>query len=801
MIVTYNWLKEFVDCDLPAHELADLLTMLGLEVERMEEVGGGMDDVVVAQVEEKYQHPNSDKLSLCKVNNGAEILTIVCGAQNFKAGDKVALAQIGAVLPGEFRIKRSKIRGEESYGMLCSEKELGLADDSAGIMILPAEFKLGTPVFAALGLKDTIFEVGLTPNRADCLSVIGIAREVAAKLGKTVSYQVHGLAEGSTPITDITTITVEAPELCPRYTARYISGCKIGPSPQWMVNRLKAVGLRSINNVVDVTNYVLMEYGHPLHAFDFNQLEEGKIIVRPAAEGERFATLDGQLRQLQPTDLTIRDGKKCVALAGIMGGQNSEISDVTTNILLESAYFNPSAIRRSSKRLGLHSESSHRFERGTDVNILPKALDRAMSLIAELAGGSVAKGIIDVYPQPLLPRKLSARIDRINQMLGLNLSADEVCQLFQRLEFAATQAGRGIVEVQVPSFRIDIEREIDLIEEVARLNGFEKIPVTMPQARVLSDLPSKQQRIGKKLRDLLVCQGLSEVINYSFFAPDAYDKILLPQDDYRRNTIKLLNPLSDEQSIMRTTLLPGLLETVARNSSFRTLTQRIFEMRRIYLPRHGNELPDEPLYAACLLTGMRSTEGWNQEKTEVDFYDAKGIMENIFDELNISGVSFEMRNPECFYHPGKAATINCSGQVIGSLGELHPTIQETYGKEKPLYYFEINCEKLLPLCKETVSVCSPSRFPATFRDIAMLIADETPADAVIACVKSVKAAEIEDVEIFDLYKGSNIPEGQKSIAIRVRYGSRDRTLSDDDVTPVHQRVIDMLKNKVNIVIR
>ncbi len=393
MIVTYNWLREFVDCDLPVAELSDLLTMLGLEVERVETVGAGMDDVVVAQVLEKNQHPNADKLSLCKVNNGTEILTIVCGAQNFKAGDKVALAQIGAVLPGEFKIKRSKIRGEESCGMLCSEKELGLAEESAGIMILSADLQLGMPVFSALGLKDTIFEIGLTPNRADCLSVIGIAREVAAKLGKKVKYPELRPVEGATAVTDITSVTIEAPELCPRYTARYVSGSKIGPSPQWMVNRLKAVGQRSINNVVDITNYVLMEYGHPLHAFDFKFLSKGKIVVRQAAEGEKFDTLDGQVRTLQSSDLTICDGERAVALAGIMGGKNSEIADDTTDILIESAYFNPSAIRRTSKRLGLHTESSHRFERGTDVNILPIALDRAASLIVELAGGTLPRGL------------------------------------------------------------------------------------------------------------------------------------------------------------------------------------------------------------------------------------------------------------------------------------------------------------------------------------------------------------------------------------------------------------------------
>jgi phenylalanyl-tRNA synthetase beta chain len=801
MIVTYNWLREFVDCDLPVTELSDLLTMLGLEVERVETVGEGMDDVVVAQVLEKNQHPNADKLSLCKVNNGTEILSIVCGAQNFKAGDKVALAQIGAVLPGDFKIKRSKIRGEESCGMLCSEKELGLADESAGIIILPTDLQLGMPVFSALGLKDTVFEIGLTPNRADCLSVIGIAREIAAKLGKKLKYPALHVVEGATAVADIASVAIEAPELCPRYTARFVSGCKIGPSPQWMVNRLNAVGQRSINNVVDVTNYVLMEYGHPLHAFDFKFLARGKIVVKAAAEGERFETLDGQVRTLQSSDLTICDGERAVALAGIMGGKNSEIADDTMDILIESAYFNPSAIRRTSKRLGLHTESSHRFERGTDVNILPIALDRAASLIAELAGGSIAKGVIDAYPQVVPEREITVRVARVNQVLGVELESAQMKALFERLEFKVAACGQAAMMVTVPTYRVDLEREIDLIEEVARLHGFENIPATMPQARIFSETAPSYLSTAKKVKDMLVSQGLSEVINYSFFAPDSYDRILLAEDDYRRNTIRLLNPLSDEQSIMRTSLLPGLLETAARNASFRTLNQRIFEMRRIYLPRHGEELPEEPPFIAGLLTGLRDSEGWNQAKTEVDFYDVKGILENIFAALGISAYAFEVREPEPFYHPGKSAFIICQGGVVGSLGELHPTVQETYGLEEPLFYFELNFEKIAGCRREAQTVSTPSRFPDTYRDIALLVADGVTAEAVISCARRVKAAEISAVEIFDLYKGGNIPAGQKSIAIRVRYSSKEKTLSDEEVTPVHQQVIQALQQKLNASIR
>jgi len=801
MIVTYNWIKEFVDCELPPEELSHLLTMLGLEVERMESIGGGMDDVVVAQVVEKAQHPNADKLSLCKVDNGKELLAIVCGAQNFKAGDKVALAQIGAVLPGDFKIKRSKIRGEESQGMLCSEKELGLAEESAGIMILPEDFKLGTPLFDALGTKDTVFEIGLTPNRADCLSVVGVAREIAAKLGKKVHYPGHAVPEEGLPIESIASVTIEAPELCPRYTARHITGCTLAPSPVWLADRLRAAGIRSINNIVDVTNYVLLEYGHPLHAFDFKLLSGGRIVVAAAAENEAFTTLDGQERKLTSSDLTIRDAEKAVALAGIMGGGNSEIGEGTTEVLLESAYFNPSAIRKTSKRLGIHTESSHRFERGTDVAGLTRALDRAAALIAELSGGTVAKGTIDVYPEPVEPRVITARLSRINAVSGLALSAAEVREIFERLEFQVAEDEPGVFRVRVPLFRVDLEREIDLVEEVVRLNGFEKVPCTLPQASVFSDLPSDDLRLTVRLKDLLVSQGLSEVINYSFVAPSSCERILLPEEDFRRQGVKLMNPISDELSVMRTTLLPGLLETAVKNINVRTLDLRIFEMRRIYLPTAGSELPEEPLYLSVLLTGRRDPEGWNQAKGALDFFDLKGILETILDDLNVTGVSYSADELDPYYHPGKACRILSGNRLLGSCGELHPTVQENYGIGSPLYYLELNFQALLGARRKPGTAQVPSRFPSTSRDIAMLLPKEITAAEVVGCVKSVKAPELEGVEIFDLYTGGNIPAGEKSLAIRVRYGSKEKTLTDDEVNKLHQRVMDTLTKKLNVSFR
>ncbi len=802
MKVTYNWLKEFVEFDMNPDELADLLTMLGLEVEGMQSLGNGMDEVVVAIVEEKAQHPNADKLSLCKVNNGKEILSIVCGAQNFEAGDKVALALIGAVLPGDFKIKRSKIRGIESFGMLCSEKELGLAEESEGIMILPDDAPLGVPMFEALGLKDTIFEIGLTPNRADCLSVVGIAREIAAKLGKKVKYPGHNVVEGNMSINEITSVAIDDPDLCPRYAARYIADCKIGPSPAWLVNKLNAVDVRSINNVVDITNYVLMEYGHPLHAFDFDLLTEGRIVVRRAAEGEIFKSLDGQERTLTASDLTIRDGEKAVALAGIMGGENSEIGASTRNILLESAYFDSVAIRRTSKRLGLHTEASHRFERGADINILIKALDRAASLIGEIAGGKAANGVLDVYPKKLEQVAVMFRKERADKILGITLQEEEIIRLFNNLEFECEVQEPGILKVTVPTFRVDLEREIDLIEELARLVGYEKIPASMPMIRIFSDRPAAHQRLERKVKELLAAQGLSEVINYSFISPASYDKILLGENDYRRSSVNILNPLTEEQAVMRTTMLPGLLETVEWNSNFRNVNLQVFEMRRVYLPIKDKDLPDEPLFVSAYITGKRHAESWNQQKEEVDFYDLKGIVENIFDALGISGVTYSTNTPESFYHPGKACTIYTrEGNILGSMGEIHPTVQENYCLERPGYYFELDFEKLVAVSSEELSVVTPSRFPDTFRDIAMLVKDETEATTVLETIGATKIPELEGVELFDLYKGSGIPAGEKSLAVRVRYRSYEKTLTDDEINAAHKRVVDNLVKKLGVQIR
>lgn len=802
MKVTYNWLNEFVDFDLSASELGDLLTMLGLEVEGVEHLGGDLDEVVVARVIEKNQHPNADKLSLCKVDDGrGELLSVVCGAQNFKQGDTVALARIGAVLPGDFKIKRSKIRGEESFGMLCSEKELGLADESDGIMVLPEELPLGQPLFEALKIKDTVFEIGLTPNRADCLSVIGIAREIAAKLGRKVKYPVVTLPEDGEPVHQKIKVTIQDPSGCPRYAARYISGCSIGPSPVWLVNRLKAVGVRSINNAVDITNLIMLEMGQPLHAFDYSRISGSQIIVRRAGEGEPFFTLDNQERKLTADDLVICDKEKPVALAGIMGGLNSEIADETSDILLESAFFNPPVIRKTGKRLGLHTESSHRFERGIDIEMVPKALDRAAVLIAQLTGGTMANGQVDAYPVPRKQIEITFRPDRANEMLGLHLPSDRMADLFRNLEFSVIPTANGTFQVCIPSFRGDIEREIDLIEEICRLNGFDQIPATLPVAQVVSERPSLHQTLQRQVRDCLVSAGMNEIVTFSFIGPEAADRLLLAADDSRRKSIALCNPLAQEQSVMRTTLLPGLLETAARNMSFRNLDLALFELRRIYWPNNGEEMPREPLFCAGLISGNREEASWCHGTQPVDFFDAKGIVESILELARIEHVCWSPEAPEPFHHPGKAARFSVNGVSLGSVGEVHPVVLHNYAIDYPVFYFELNFEELVRLAGGQKKIVPPSRYPDSVRDLALLLDRDRPIAELIDCVKGLRLKELEEVSIFDLYQGDRIPADSKSVALRLRYRSSERTLTDEEVQKLHQKVVDATTQKFGATVR
>ncbi len=802
MIVTYNWLKEFVDFDATPQDLCHRLTMAGLEVDALKEIGGDLDTVIVARLDEVVPHPDADRLTLCQVNTGSEVVSVVCGATNHNAGDLVALAQPGSVLPGDFKIKKSKIRGQVSCGMLCSEKELGLAEESPGIMILPDGLPLGEPLFKAMGWHDYQIEIGLTPNRPDCLSLVGVAREVAALYGQPLKLPQPDLKEVSDTVASQAAVTIEDAEGCPRYAARMIRKVKVGPSPDWMVRRLEAVGMRSINNIVDVTNYVMMELGHPLHAFDFRYLEDQRIVVKTARDQENFTTLDNQQHRMSPEDLMICDGQRPVALAGIMGGLNSEVQDDTETILLEAAYFNPTTVRRSSKRHGLHTESSHRFERGADIDMIPFALNRAAALMAALGGGEVLSGTIDVYPRQLPQRTISLHADRVHQLLGVRVEATTISGLLQAIGLEVqTGADALCLQVSVPSFRPDLEREVDLIEEVARLYGYDRIPVTMPVGVVDARLPAPRQRLQKKLRQLLVTSGFSEAINYSFIAADSLSRIGVAEGDERLAQVPILNPLSEEQAVMRTSLVPSLLETVVRNLSYRSDDLRLFELRPVFLAQPDGSC-QERLTLTAVLSGRREPEGWAQAAAAVDFYDLKGVLESLLAGCGIADSQFDGSRSQPYLHPGKSCALSLKdGQVAGYLGEVHPRVLATYDIDQPVYLLEVDVEILLTLADVTPAFVPLSRFPHVSRDSALLLDEGIPASEVLERLNRNRAKIVEDVTLFDLYTGTGVAAGKKSLGVRICYRDMNKTLTEDEVARVHDRMIQSLCKELAAEIR
>ena len=804
MKVTLNWLKDYVDFDLSAEDLSHRLTMVGLEVDAMERLGEGLDSVIVARLADVQPHPDADRLTVCKVETGSVTQQVVCGAKNHKTGDLVALAQVGTVLPGNLKIKKSKIRGQESCGMLCSASELGLADESEGILILPQGMTPGQPVFKVLGLKDVVYEIGLTPNRSDCLSVVGVAREVSAMVGAPLCPPKPVIVEGACPISEKASVIVDDADLCPRYAARLIENVKIAPSPEWLSRRLTSIGVRSINNVVDVTNFVMMELGQPLHAFDFNLLREHRIQVRRAQDGDQFTTLDGQVRSLMGSDLVICDGMGPVALAGIMGGGNSEVSPKTTDILLESAYFNPSAIRRTSKRLGLHTESSHRFERCTDVDMVPLALDRAATLIAELAEGTIAGGMIDVYPEKLPQRLVTMTASRTSQVLGLAIDADDIRKKLNSIGLQCElliDRRDGAVSVKIPNFRPDLEREIDLIEEVARLIGYDHIPTTMPVSTLTCQLLPEHLALESQVRDKMVQLGYTEIINYAFFNPDCLGKIRLSEDDLRRRNVQILNPLTEEQGSMRTILVPSLLETAARNQAYRNEDLALFELRPVFQPEDGADLPGESLRLTAILCGRREPQGWAQSSDKADFFDMKGVVEQLLSHLRIKDVTWQTEHDEPFYHPGKSCALYQGDRLLGTLGELHPQVLHNFDFGQSAVLCDLDVEALIDLSGGTAKFQPLSRFPDVQRDSAFLVDADISAQQVLTVLNRVKINDLESLELFDVYCGEGVPAAKKSLAIRACYRAMDRTLTDELIQNLHAKLIKAMEKELGAVLR
>jgi len=789
MLVSLKWLKDYIDLELTAQELADRLTMSGLEVDAIKTLAHNFSGVVVAKILSVRPHPGADKLSLCDVTDGTETYPVVCGARNIKAGDVVPLAKVGAVIPGGYTIKSTVLRGEKSDGMLCSESELEIGDDASGIMQLPTSLTLGTLLETALNLGDTVLDVSITPNRSDCLSMIGMAREIAALTGKKIKMPALKIKESVEDISSLSSVSIVDAELCPRYSARMIKNVKIGDSPIWMKTRLEAAGLRAINNVVDATNFVMLEMGQPLHAFDFRFLEEGRIVVRKSKTGEVFVSLDEKSHILPDDSVLICDGKKPVAIGGIMGGLNSEVKNDTQVIFLESAYFNPSSIRRSSRRLAMPTDAAFRFERGIDPEGVIRALNRAAQLIADLSGGSICKNYIDEYPKKIKSvENIPLRLDRICEIIGTAIAAKDVVRILKSIGMIVRHGGKGKYLVTPPTYRVDIEREIDLIEEVVRLYGYDHVPVTLPAVSVTEMAVIPRLNLEERVRQLLIGSGYSEIINYSFTSPASVDYLCLPQDDERRNFVVIKNPLTEEQSVMRTTMAYGLLESLKKNINNASFNLKIFEIGRIFLKRKAGELPEEKNILAGLLSGKASEDLWGS-KLNVDFYDLKGSLENIFYDLKLDQCRYRAEISEPFLHPGQSCGLYEKETQIGYLGQAHPDVMQKMDIKSTAYLFEINLDLLVKQIKQRISYKEISKFPAVTRDVAFVIPASMEAEKMMEIVLSQREDLLENVGIFDIYVGKGLDEGAKSVGLRFSYRALDRTLTDTEINSIHDKIV------------
>jgi phenylalanyl-tRNA synthetase beta chain len=838
MKVTLNWLKQYVDFNWSPEELTERLTMLGLEVEGVQKISGAFDGIVVAQILTRDPVPGSDKLSVCKVNDGKGERTIICGAQNHKPGDKVPLILPNFALPlkpGDkepFVIKERKVFGITSHGMMCSPQELGLPDKVDGLLILPADASVGKPFGEYLGRSggDVVYDLEVTPNRPDLNSVIGIAREIAAVTGNKLKIpnfsegrviRVPNISEelgksgtrGTRPsenASDLVAVRIEDAEHCPRYTARVIKGVKIGPSPDWLKSALEKVGIRSISNVVDVTNYVMLESGQPLHAFDFQLVAKasslcvGKethrqdacatIIVRRAATGEKFKTLDNQERTLTNEMLLIADEQKGIALAGVMGGANTEINNSTVDVLIESAYFAPVNIRRTSKQLGLRSDASYRFERGADIGICDWASQRATQLILETAGGQLAEGVVDVYPKPAEPKQITLHFSKSKDLLGVGISHSDQISFLTKLGLAVTEQSPGECTFKIPSWRVDLKREVDLIEEVERLYGVEKIPATPPRGAIGANAFDSVYDQIAEARRILTGLGLNEAQGQTLIANA---ECRMPNAEL----VALANPLSTDMDVLRPSLLPGLIHSLRHNVSRKNYDVALFEIGRVFTGQNG--ATKEERRVAVALTGQRSPDFWSGGERDAKFgaFDLKGIVEEFLEHFGVRGVTFA-RRAETTAMFLESATIALGGKLpLGELGQLSPALAKKYDLRDAVFLAELNLDQLLARRNPVKSFKPLPQFPSIRRDVAMLVPEATTHEAVLQTVKKTKPANLETVELFDVFRGKNVPEGQKSLAYAFTYRSPEKTLTDAEVNAVHEKIVEAFKQNLGATAR
>lgn len=810
MQVSIKWLKDYIDFTETPEQLADKLTMAGIPVENVVDPGEGLEKVVTGRIEKLEPHQNSDHLQICTMNVGlAENIIIVTGAQNVAEGQVVPVAMVGAHLPNGMKISKGKLRGVASNGMLCSAQELKLdleklpEEQKTGIFILPSDTPVGIPAKDVLGLNDVVLEFELTANRADCFSVFGLVREIAAITGNKPHFpEIKVNEDDNTKLNDIFSVEIADPDLCSRFSTRMLKNVKIGPSPEWMQQRLEGAGIRSINNVVDVTNFVMIELGHPMHAYDYDKITGKKLIARRAIEGEELHTLDDTSRKAKGEMLVIADSEKAAGLAGIMGGFETEITDTTTTVVLESADFYGPCIRRTARACGLSSEASGRFERGVDSETTIKALDRAAQLLQEMGACTVCEGIVDVYPNPKQANYVTFTPEQINNHLGTNIAKDVMLNIITSVGFDVTKDENDEITVKVPSWRNDVTCMADISEEIARLHGFDKIKSTLPNGVSMQGTQSAKQTFIDKVKTSLSSQGLYETISFALTNEETFNKLNIPQDSPLRKAVPIMNPLSDEYPLVRTTLLSSIFDNLARNLARKNDDVALFEVGSVFFPKAlpVTELPDEVIKIAGAITGRRNAQGWNQANDMVDFYDAKGIIEELLANLRVTRYTVEAGTHYAM-HPGKTALFKKGRDVIATVGEVHPAVLSAYGITKPVYIFELDATTVMKYMAKDLKYKALPKYPATSRDLAMLVDVDVNAADIEKAMTKAAGQNLTQITLFDVYTGKQVEEGKKSLAFSLTFQSNDKTLTDAEIDPAIEKIVAKLQKDFNANLR
>lgn len=810
MQVSIKWLKDYIDFTETPEQLADKLTMAGIPVENIIDPGEGLEKVVTGRIEKLEPHQNSDHLQICTMNVGQkENIIIVTGAQNVAEGQIVPVAMVGAHLPNGMKISKGKLRGVVSNGMLCSAQELKLdleklpPEQKTGIFILPSDTPVGIPAKDVLGLNDVVLEFELTANRADCFSVVGLVREIAAITGNKPHFpEIKVTEDDETKLGDIFSVEIADPDLCSRFSTRMLKNVKIGPSPEWMQQRLEGAGIRSINNVVDVTNFVMIELGHPMHAYDYDQIAGHKLIARRAVEGEELHTLDDTSRKAKGEMLVIADSEKAAGLAGIMGGFETEIIDKTTTVVLESADFYGPCIRRTARACGLSSEASGRFERGIDSETTIKALDRAAQLLQEMGACTVCQGIVDVYPNPKQPAYVTFTTKQINDYLGTAISKETMLDIITSVGFEITKNENDEITVKVPSWRNDVNRMADISEEIARLYGYDKIKSTLPEGTSMQGSQSDKQTFIDKVKASLSAQGLCETISFALTNEATFDKLNIPQDDILRQAIPIMNPLSDEYPLIRTTLFSSIFDNLSRNLARKNDNVAIFEIGTVFFPKAlpVTELPNEVVKIAGAITGRRHAHIWNQPNDTVDFYDAKGIIEELFADIRVTRYTVEAGTHYAM-HPGKTALFKKGRDVLATVGEVHPAVLSAYGISKPVYIFELDAKTVMKYMAKDFKYKALPKYPAINRDLAMLVATDINSADIEKAMTKAAGQNLVQITLFDVYTGKQVEAGKKSLAFSLTFQSNDKTLTDAEVNSAIEKIIAKLQKDFNADLR